>query len=553
IAFSPTLLMIDRRTIIISLFVLILILGLGVRLYHLDYPVIGYHNMKEAHTLGEAYSMLNDGELLVNKEMYSITFDNPTGAHMDNLPILSWINVGLWSLFGTQLWIARLVIILFSLGAIIMSYFVVKKLFRRESIALLASFFMAICPMLIFFGRNVQYDMPALFFMLLGVYFFLEWKQTPSHKNFLLAALFITITILVKLPFMIILIPIAAIFPYHRLKFNDEFKKTYLKQIIIGIIFILIIAGFMMYTKSIESTYNASPSIAAFEPSEFGKILTGDFWSAVFNYAITDNYTITWVIFTILGVLLAIYTLWKKRTDIEKFIVVYALSYFIYALFAPAQMMGHSYYQMPYAPLVIMSMLYLFTRIFDFLSILKIRVSGSEIKYLSYIIILILFIPTLFFVYNSTAGQFNTQFYGLDIAGNYINQHSQSNEIIFESGHQDRGLAWQAKRYLIEFNNVSDIIKAENEMNLSWFFVYQWGINQLLGNPDIRDHVYSNYSLKQIAYIKTAQGNQPIYFLFQKGGSFNESQINELLSNKQVQYKDYEFTSGSLRVEYINV
>src|SRR3989338_7849962 len=223
--------MISKRTAIIALLISILILGLGARLYHIDYPVIGYHNMKEAHTLGEAYSMYNDGELFANKEMYSITFDNPNGDHMDNLPILSCINAGLWSVFGINLWIARLVIILFSIGVIIMSYFAARKLFKRESIALLASFFAAIAPVLVFFGRNVQYDMPALFFMLAGLYFFLRWKEDPSHKNFALMALFIALTALVKLTFLIILLPIAAIFPYHRLKFNEDFKKIYIKQI----------------------------------------------------------------------------------------------------------------------------------------------------------------------------------------------------------------------------------------------------------------------------------------------------------------------------------
>ncbi|MBI5332223.1 MAG: glycosyltransferase family 39 protein [Candidatus Aenigmarchaeota archaeon] len=548
---------IDKRTAVIAILISILILGLGARLYHIDYPVIGYHNMKEAHTLGESYSFYNDAEFFSNKEMYSITFDNPSGAHMDNLPILSWINAGLWSVFGINLWIARLVIILLSLGAIIMSYFPVKKLFTKESIAILAAFFIAITPMLIFFGRNVQYDMPALFFMLTGLYFFLKWKEDPSHKNFILMALFITLTALVKLTFLIILLPIAALFPYHRLRINDDFKKKYIKQIGLAVVFVLIVIWFLFYSSSIAKQYNATPSIQPFEVSEFGKTFTGDFWLAVFNYAITDNYSIIWVVFSILGVLLAIVNLVKHRTDIEKFIVVYAFSYFIYALSSPAQMMGHSYYQIPFAPLVVVSMLYLFAKIFDFFSILKIRIGGSELKYLSYIIVFILIVSTTTLVYASASRQFDTQFYGLDIAGDYINKNSQANEVVFESGGQDRGVAWHSKRRLAEFTrtyNLSEqFIEMENMLNVSWVFVYQWGFNDVLGQPGIKDYVYSNYSLKQVAFVRTPQGNQPVYFLFKKGGSFDESMINELLADKPVQHRDYEYTSGTLRVEYINV
>ena len=123
---------------------LILIFGFYLRSYHADYPVIGYHNMKEAHTLGEAWFMYEDGDYFVNRLFYNINLDNPEGEHVDNFPLLSWIIVLGWKLFGVKLIVARTVMILFSIGVILFTYLIIKQLFKKEDFALLSAFFVSI-------------------------------------------------------------------------------------------------------------------------------------------------------------------------------------------------------------------------------------------------------------------------------------------------------------------------------------------------------------------------------------------------------------------------
>ena len=330
--------MVDRKIAIVVLVVL-LFLGLYLRSYHIDYPVIGYHNTKEGHTLGEGLQLYLGGDPLVNYEMYSIRESNPNGVHMDDLPLLSWLNAGLWSVFGLQLWIARLVIILFSLGAILMTYLVVNQFFKKRGVALVAAFFVTIMPLLVFFGRQVQYDMPAMFFILLGLFYFLKWKESPTHKNFLISIFSLTFAGLLKIPFMIIAVPIIAIFPFSIFRFNETFKKTYLKQILISVIFILAIVGFFTYSSYLDTKYGNPNSIEAFDPSKFGTVFTTDFWNAIYNFAVLENFTFVWLIFAFAGLGIAVRNILKRRSvDFEKFIVVYGLSYFAYILFSPPQM-----------------------------------------------------------------------------------------------------------------------------------------------------------------------------------------------------------------------
>lgn len=221
-----------------SLFIVIaiLILGFYIRAYHIDYPVIGYHNQKEAHTLSEIRNFYDGGNLLVpERDYYKPHIDKPYGIHGDNFPLVAWIITALWKIFGLSLWTARLVIILFSLMAVLFTYLLVREMFDREDFALLSALFTAIMPLLVFFGRQVQYDTPALGFSMAALYFFWLWKKDPKTKHFVWFCFLFILGGVSKYPFLIFIVPVLAAFPYKRLNIRKkEFKKKYLRQFLIG-------------------------------------------------------------------------------------------------------------------------------------------------------------------------------------------------------------------------------------------------------------------------------------------------------------------------------
>ncbi|MCM2325636.1 MAG: hypothetical protein NDI94_04180, partial [Candidatus Woesearchaeota archaeon] len=149
---------------------------------------------------------------------------------------------------------------------------------------------------------------------------------------------------------------------------------------------------------------------------------------------------------------------------------------------------------------------------------------------------------------------FDTQFPGLDIAGYYIRDNSMPDERLFHSSHQSFGVLWHAERKGYKPpNSVEEFKRAESDFNVTWIFAYQWGIATYLNNPEIFGYLKDNYRLVQFAYVPQGDKGQPVYFLFRKGGTFNETSLNELLSNKQTFKTTYSYTSGPYDLYTINI
>ena len=71
----------------------IFLFGLHLRSYHLDYPVIGYHNWKETHYLTEARNFADEGffkhGIFVPEYDYPKPARDPSGVHADTFPMIS--------------------------------------------------------------------------------------------------------------------------------------------------------------------------------------------------------------------------------------------------------------------------------------------------------------------------------------------------------------------------------------------------------------------------------------------------------------------------------
>ena len=71
-----------KRNLPFLLLLAIIVWGYSLRAYHLDYPVVGYHNMKEAHTLGEALNFYR-GESLSCPASITMASLTPQGARTE--------------------------------------------------------------------------------------------------------------------------------------------------------------------------------------------------------------------------------------------------------------------------------------------------------------------------------------------------------------------------------------------------------------------------------------------------------------------------------------
>ncbi len=547
---------------------IILIFGFYIRAYHLSYPVVGYHNWKETHYLTEARNFAKDGffyeGLFVPHWDYPSINDPASGVHGDTFPTGPIVTGFLFKIFGPSLAVARLVSIFFVLGAVVYAFLIMRALFRRTDLALAAAALMALNPLLVFFGRSgADIINPGLFFSLFGMYYYMRWIEKPSWKNLAAFSIGVTLGVMSKYPNALIGIPMAAVFPWQRLVSKEGLKKFWKHLLAFALIFslLLIWAAYNSYYTEKLGTLNVGKQVRLVD---VGVIFTGEFWMAMKSFA-ADNYTLGGVWVALLSALLFLILYIKKSFRIStelndafagRFIIAYLIGAVLWFTIMSFKLKGHSYHQYPlvflFAALAAFGMVFAASSIAKLFSVIGVKKEGW--KTALRVLLLIVFVGVYFFAARpSWERQFNTQFIGLDLAGNYVREHSSPDEAIFHPSHQSYGVLWHADRkgsYMTK--NLTQFREVEEKRNGRWVFLYQWGL-KYMQEKEIWEYLQKNYRLAQFAYMPAGNGGvAPVYLLLERGGSFNESSLNEAVAKSQQNFVEYEFTSGKQRLFYAN-
>jgi hypothetical protein len=525
---------------------LVLILGFAfyLRIYHISYPVVGYHNWKETHYLTEARNFEREGffkyGFFIPAWDYPTIKDDPSGAHTDSFPTTSIVVAILFKLFGESLVIARLASVFMVLGSVVFMYLIVKKIFRREEMAFVVAIVFAITPLSVFFGRQVQLINYALFFCLGGIYFYLKWRKEPSWKYTVLFSVFLALGVLTKYSFILLVFPVFFTYPWKRV-----LKKKYLfKHLFIGFL-VLISYGWIAYSSSISQGIKEQMDII-----DFSVLSSSNFWNIMVAF-VKDNYTLTGFYFFLIGAVFWFFLAKVKRKSFGfKFMSLYFVGSVIWFLFMSFKLQGHNYHQYPLLPL------YVFFVSFFIVSLSGFLVGLFKIRKFKLVIILLLLVMLYLPSVSSKDRMFDTQFLGLDIAGNYIKTHKVGSERVMHSSHQAYGLLWHGdiKGTKGIPPRVEDMRYAEDNLNATWLFIYQWDLNILSDQDNRSAYIKSNYRIKQIGFDITSDRNLILYYLLlKKGGSFSDADITSIINNNEVNYKEYEFSKGKKRLYYVSL
>ena len=529
--------------------VVIILLGLGIRMYHIDYPVVGYHNWKETHYLTEARNFAENGffehGFFVPSWDYPSLTKDPSGAHSDTFPTVPIIIGFLFKIFGPSLFIARLVGVLFIVGTIPLIYLLAKKVFKREDAALLSSFFFAINPLYVFFSHNVQLINASIFFLILSLYLFEVWRETLKNKFLIYTTLAFTLAALTKYSFAVVGVLFLIRFPFKELK-NKKNYKTFFYCFLILLAFV----GWFLYANQyLATSLNSTPAVRS-GTINFSSLLSEEFKQS-FKLQILDNYTNLFFIISILGLIPAF--MLRKKVNYPFHLILTGIVFFP---IMANKVKGHSYHQYPIAFAFIFLAVFFIMFVLD--TAMKLLKSSSVSKKSLDIIKVLAVLLLCFFVYKDSEvswnRQFDTQFPGLDIAGEYVNEHKLPGERAIHSSHQAYGFLWHGD--IKGTRGIPDTLEkvkfAEDNLNATWLFVYNWDFHRLQ-DGEIAEYFRSNYHLEQIAFQQTQQGNAPIYFLLKKGGTFPLNDLNSILETKAVNSKQYENSRGTYSLQYINI
>jgi len=176
---------------------ILILIALPVRLYKLNTPLADWHSWRQADTAAVTRRFVQDGiNLLYPKydDLSSIPsgIDNPEGYRMVEFPFVNALIASTYQLFAPLslniVEFSRLFSILFSLGSVLLLYYLISYISSRR-LGFLSAFIFAILPFNIFYSRVVLPEPALIFFTLLSLYLFAKQKLLFSSLALALALL----------------------------------------------------------------------------------------------------------------------------------------------------------------------------------------------------------------------------------------------------------------------------------------------------------------------------------------------------------------------------
>ncbi|MEK6955734.1 MAG: glycosyltransferase family 39 protein [Nanoarchaeota archaeon] len=211
-----------------SLFLLILLFALGIRLLYLNANAAVWWD--EASYLSTAKHWF-----------FNVNYvPNPQNAVFFPLLLGIFLKIGL-----NELLVKFLIVVIPSAGIVAVTYLLGKEMYD-ESIGLIASFIMSVFWVSVFWTTRFQPDFLALFFQILSIYYFWIWYKHKKNMNLYLAGLFLGLAFITRTQ-SILLAGIYIIFLLITENITKIIKNKHLW--ITGIISFLTVLPYLIYNQ----------------------------------------------------------------------------------------------------------------------------------------------------------------------------------------------------------------------------------------------------------------------------------------------------------------
>ena len=195
-----------RRT---SKFVIALsILAVAVRLFSINQPYIDRWSWRQSDVAAIARNFNENGFHFAYPQI-DWTGGAP-GYVGTEFPILPFLAAICYKIAGVHEWIGRSQAVIFFAVSLPFFFLLVREIFG-DTAAIWATFFYSFAPLNVFAGRSFMPDVPSLSLTIIGLYFFLRWLDSFAKGFFFASAILISLSILVKLPSILIGAPLSYV------------------------------------------------------------------------------------------------------------------------------------------------------------------------------------------------------------------------------------------------------------------------------------------------------------------------------------------------------
>ena len=145
-----------------AILAVIVILGIAMRLYGINLPLVDSHQIRQAQTAMMTRNLYEDNMNIFRTRLDF--FGNVPGYIIMEFPLMHAITALLYYLFGVHEVIGRLVSVVFSVGAMFLMYGLARQFLSRVG-AFAALVLYVFSPMNIFFSRAFMPESSMMFFM----------------------------------------------------------------------------------------------------------------------------------------------------------------------------------------------------------------------------------------------------------------------------------------------------------------------------------------------------------------------------------------------------
>ncbi|MGE5215108.1 MAG: ArnT family glycosyltransferase [Nitrospirota bacterium] len=184
----------------------ICLLAVAARLIFINQPYVDHWSWRQSDVAAIARNFLQDGFRFGYPQIdWS---GNAPGYVGTEFPILPFIAAVCYKFAGVHEWIGRFQSVILFAVSLPFFFLVVRQVFGSTA-AVWATFFYSFAPLNIFAGRSFMPDVPSLSLGIVGLYFFLRWVEDGQFSSVLVAAIVISLSLLIKITTIVIVAPLA--------------------------------------------------------------------------------------------------------------------------------------------------------------------------------------------------------------------------------------------------------------------------------------------------------------------------------------------------------
>src|SRR5207247_5201081 len=181
------------------------ILAVAARLVSINQPYVDHWSWRQSDVAAIARNFYEGGFRFAYPQIDWA--GDATGYVGTEFPILPFLAAICYKVAGIHEWIGRSQAVIFFAVSLPFFCLLVREVFDNTAAAW-ATFFFSFAPLNVFAGRSFMPDVPSLSLAIIGLYFFLRWIRDREWAPLLVAAIVISLSILIKATSIIVAAPL---------------------------------------------------------------------------------------------------------------------------------------------------------------------------------------------------------------------------------------------------------------------------------------------------------------------------------------------------------